>query len=83
MLRTFPLAYSWATSSNTKPVYNSVDYLMQFIEYCTESERQNGCKRTVWSCSCSIAQHHEGSLSIILLAQEKTKIQRHITVTPP
>ena len=46
---------------------------MQFIEYCTESERQNGCKSTVWSCSCSIAQHHEGGLSIILLAQEKTK----------
>ena len=35
------------------------------------------------AAAAAIAQHHEGGLSSMLLAQERTKIQRHITVTPP
>ena len=34
-----------------------------------------GCKHTVGAAAAAIAQHHEGGLSSILLAQEKTKIQ--------
>ena len=26
------LAYSWAKLSNTKPIYNSVEYLMKFLK---------------------------------------------------
>ena len=40
------LSYSWAKPSNTKPILHtqkSVEYFMSCIEFCTESEKQNGC----------------------------------------
>ena len=44
VLRTLTLANSWTKLSNTRPILQSgVEYLVSFTEYCTKSEKQNGC----------------------------------------
>lgn len=44
VLRTLTLANSWMKWSNTRPILQSgVGYFVSFTEYCTKSEKQNGC----------------------------------------
>jgi len=63
---------------------------MEFPEYCTEGEEQNGCTGTEWVSAYRLetvvvawltgtmaasARHHERRLSLMQLAQEKIAIQ--------
>lgn len=80
VLRTLRFAYSWAEASNTNPVLQwSVEYLLYFIEYCTESEEQNGSKHVdSWPFAGAVAataRHHRRGAHHTLLAQEKIRIQ--------
>ena len=44
VLRTLTLANSWTKLSNIRPILQSgVEYFASFTEYCTKSEKQNGC----------------------------------------
>ena len=59
---------------------------MYYVEYCIESQKQNGCKcfsLPSWprgylgaAALVTAAQHHERVLYYISLAQEKIKIQK-------